>query len=337
MSDAVLTILTDAFGDGKKTTRDNYIFHCPVCQHRKPKLEIGIESHKWHCWVCNNGGHNLYSLIKWSRVGSKYLDEIGKIVGHRRYYVYTASEDVPVLELPSDYKPLWIPDESNPFWKLAIKYVSKRGLTPMDVLKYRIGYCDSGVYDKMLIIPNYNPRGELTYFVTRAYMETVGPKFKNPDVPKDVIGFDWTINWSEPIVIVESALDAMTVRRNAVPLFGKSMSDALRDKVLHERLDTVYICLDADAIVDAINHISFFLNNGIGVYLTRLPEGEDPSSLGFDRVWECIEKSEFVTTDSLFKLRVEDHLYGGGKTYLPHRRRSLSSVSKTQRVSGSFR
>ena len=337
MSDSVLAILTDAFGDGKKTTRDNYIFHCPVCQHRKPKLEIGTETHKWHCWVCNHGGHNLYSLVKWTRVGSKYLDEISKVAGHRRNYVFTDVEDVPGIDLPSEYKPLWIPNDSNPFWKLALRYISKRGLTPLDVLKYRIGYCESGEYDKMLIIPNYSSTGELTYFSTRAYMETVGPKFKNPQVSKNVIGFDWTINWDEPIVIVESAFDAMTVRRNAVPLFGKAMSDALREKVLHERLDAVYICLDADAITDAINHVKFFLDNGIGVYLTRLPDGEDPSSLGFNRVWECIDESEFVTSDTLFKLRVEDHLYGGGKTHLPHRRHTYSSLSKAYRVSGSFR
>lgn len=336
MQEKLLSILTNAFGPGKQTTKDNYIFYCPVCQHRKPKLEIGVATHKWHCWVCNKGGLSLYSLLKWSRVNSKYLDELSQLVGKlKRPVSIKEKEQVSDCVLPKEYKPLWEPIDSY-FWRAAMRYLAGRGLTPMDIIKYHIGYCDAGEYENMLVIPSYSSTGQLTYFVTRAFLET-GPKFKNPPVPKNVIGFESTINWSEPVILVESALDAMTIRRNAIPLFGKSIPDMLRDRILHERVDTVYLCLDADAVSDAINHVQFFLDNGIGVYMTTIPEGHDPNSMGHEKIWQCIEKSEFVDSEKLFKLRVGDHLYGGGKTNLPHRRRSRSTTSATSRVSGSFR
>lgn len=325
----MLSILTNAFGDGKKTTRDNYIFYCPVCQHRKPKLEVGIESHKWHCWVCNRGGHSIFSLFKWAKIGSTKLDELRRIVPARRVSV---DIDTAQVELPLEYKPLWIDNHGDRLWRLAIQYLASRRVTPLDILKYRIGYCDSGEYRYMLIIPTYNDFGELVYYTTRTFIDGAGPKFKNPRAPRNIIGFESHINWNEPVILVESAFDAITVRRNAIPLFGKSISEALKVRVVNERVDTVYLCLDSDAIHDAINHIQFFLDSGILVYLVRIPIGHDPNSLGYTGIWDCINSAELVDSDRLFKLIVEDHLYGSGKTNLPYRRYSYSSPKSASRV-----
>ena len=48
--------------------------------------------------------------------------------------------------------------------------------------------------------------GKLNYFVGRDfYASTL--KYKNPPIPKDVIGFDLYVNWSLPIILVEGVFD----------------------------------------------------------------------------------------------------------------------------------
>ena len=36
------------------------------------------------------------------------------------------------------------------------------------------------------------------------------------------------INWEEPIILVEGVFDAMAVKRNVIPLFGKLVLDKLK-------------------------------------------------------------------------------------------------------------
>jgi type I restriction enzyme M protein len=44
------------------------------------------------------------------------------------------------------------------------------------------------------------------------------------------------INWSLPLVLVEGSFDAIAVRRNAIPLFGKTISEDLRKKIIENNL-----------------------------------------------------------------------------------------------------
>jgi hypothetical protein len=41
---------------------------------------------------------------------------------------------------------------------------------------------------------------------------------------KNIIGFENMINWNVPIVLCEGAFDAIAIKRNAIPLFGKNIS-----------------------------------------------------------------------------------------------------------------
>ena len=39
-------------------------FHCPFCNHHKKKLQVNFDTQKWHCWVCNSGGHKIGILLR---------------------------------------------------------------------------------------------------------------------------------------------------------------------------------------------------------------------------------------------------------------------------------
>ena len=74
-------------------------------------------------------------------------------------------------------------------------------------------------------------------------------KHKNPQVSKDIVGFELHINWNYPVCLVEGAVDAIAIKRNAIPLFGKTIPDQLKHRIIENNVKTIYICLDKDARV----------------------------------------------------------------------------------------
>ena len=66
MSQLVINILDKALkskGQPLKKTNE-YMWWSPFISHHKPKLQVNIQTGKWHCWVSNMGGHNLFQLFK---------------------------------------------------------------------------------------------------------------------------------------------------------------------------------------------------------------------------------------------------------------------------------
>ena len=126
-------------------------------------------------------------------------------------------------------------------------------------------------------------------FTGRRYYDTEY-KHKNPSVSKDIIGFDLHINWDEPITLVEGAFDAIAIRRNAIPLFGKLLSNKLKIKIIEKNVSQVNIALDRDALKEAIRISEYLISNGIDVHFIDLPE-KDPSELGFENIEKLINQS----------------------------------------------
>ncbi len=57
------------------------------------------------------------------------------------------------VELPSEFKSLIEPNNSIEY-KHAISYLKRRNITLDDIMKYNIGYCESGVYSNCIVIPS---------------------------------------------------------------------------------------------------------------------------------------------------------------------------------------
>ena len=65
----LLGLVQSVLGKGNATSKGNYAFHCPLCNHRKPKLEINLvpttkNENPWHCWACDAKGKTIASLFK---------------------------------------------------------------------------------------------------------------------------------------------------------------------------------------------------------------------------------------------------------------------------------
>ena len=286
------------------------MFWSPFISHHKPKLQINVQTQKWHCWVSNQGGHNLFQLFKKLKASKEHFDELVELVGDKKYVKRnTNKEDKKIVRLPNEFKPLW-KDGNSIIRKHAIVYLKNRGITLVDIIRYGMGYCEEGLYANRIIVPSYSSDGELNYFVGRDIYEG-GMKYKNPPVSKDVIGLDLFINWNEPIVLCEGVFDAIAIRRNAIPLFGKTIPKSLMKKIYEKQVKQIYILLDSDAIMDSIKMTDSLMKNGINVYYVNLSE-EDPSDMGFKKVINLIKETKQTSFSDLMRMK----LNGKTKKYM---------------------
>ena len=111
------------------------------------------------------------------------------------------------------------------------------------------------------------------------------------------------INWAEPIVLCEGSFDAIAVKRNAIPLFGKIIQPALQKKIIEERVKNIYICLDADALKNALTIAEKFIGEGLNVYFVELQDA-DASELGFHQITEILENTIILTFERIMELRM---------------------------------
>ena len=279
------------------------MFYSPFVSHYKPKLQVNIVSQKWHCWVSNRGGHSIYSLFKKINADSRYFTELKNLV-----FTPSKSEDNTeskiIVSLPREFLSLWTMNKSL-YRNQAKSFLHKRGITDVDIKKYKIGFCDSGLYEGRIIIPSYDDKGLLNYFVGRSF---VGEKmkYKNPNVSRDIVPFDWYVAWSKPIVLCEGVFDAISIRSNAIPMLSKKPSKNLLRKIFEKNVKTIYIALDDDAKKDAYDMSEFFRDFGIDCKVVKLPTDKDPNDLGWKKITTLIHSTESAS----FSDSIQAKLYG---------------------------
>jgi len=288
---------------GQKLKKQNeYMYWSPFVSHHKPKLQINIVTGKWHCWVSNAGGHNLFQLFKKLNATQEQFRELRGVVDETSYgYESKEVKKEGKVELPKEFLSL-VYKHPSPVYKNAMMYLQRRGITYEDILKYNIGYCDQGLYTNRVIIPSYSEDGQLNFFVGRDIFESK-MKYRNSPTPKDVVGFELFINWDEPIVLCEGPFDAIAIKRNAIPLFGKTILLNLRRKIIEKKVKQVYISLDRDAFQDSLKMVEEFMKNDIDVYFVNLPE-KDPSDLGFKNVIPLLKETEKMKFSDLMRYKL---------------------------------
>lgn len=288
----LLGSIENLLGKSYKRARDNYAFHCPFCNHRKPKLEINMSTNEdgknfWECWVCQTKGQTIKSLLKQLKTPYEQAQEILKYLPKGSQIEY---KQLSITELPKEYQPLYSASGTSVIANMVKKYLYDRGLTDNDFIKYSIGYATTGEYGGRVIVPSYSGSNQLNYFVARSYDGNYF-KYKNPEASKDIIFFENLINWNAPIILCEGVFDAIAIRRNAIPILGKSISNSLYKKILTSPLTDVYIALDKDARNRAIQIAEQIYNQGKRVFLIELPD-KDPSEMGFRAFTELIQTAE---------------------------------------------
>ena len=289
-----LQLLETVLGKSVKSNRDFHQFACPFCNHHKKKLGVSLGSGMWKCWVCPARGRSVYALFKKLNAPVYLLSQVRNLWHEKEVHVIKAEPQQ--LKLPNEFKPLWV-NSTSIFYRKAKNYLESRGISEQDIVKHHIGYCDSGSYSDMIVFPSYSDTGELKFYSARSYLKEPRLKFSicKGINKNDVVFDDLLINWDEPIILCESKLDAIVIKRNAIPLFGKQLTQRLKQKIVEERPPKIIFCLDGDALADAIRQAGYFVKNGIPVFKSNIPVDDDPNSLGYEKVWEYINDSQEIT------------------------------------------
>ena len=291
---------------GKLRTGNNLQFHCPFCHHRKRKMEVCLdEPYIWHCWTCDAKGKGISRLFNKMNCSAVVKDELKKLNLNEHGDAVKKEVDpsavVPLL-LPESFHSLTYNDDSREY-RQAIQYAKKRKITPFDIIKYNIGFCTTGRYRDRLIFPSYDRNNNLNFFTGRSYYDDVYLKYDNCDASKNIIGFENMVDFNYPIFLCEGPLDAISLRRNAIPLYGKTMSKALKIAVIESSVPLVYIVLDDDAVDGALRIADFLSGYGKVAKLVNL-QGKDPNVLGFVKSIEQSRNTENLDFAANIRLKL---------------------------------
>ena len=302
----LVTLVNSVLGSGKPTARNNYAYHCPFCHHHKPKMEVNLTENRegknpWHCWACDVRGTTIYSLFKQLKAEAGKFTELKSLVKTSKSIKET--QVINSVSLPDEYISLSSGDLSSITARHALAYLKKRHISKYDILKYNIGYCKSGLYNNMIIIPTYDTDGRLNYFTARSFEKEPYIKYRNPSASRDIIPNEHLINWNIPIILCEGLFDAIAIKRNAIPLLGKNIQSSLMKKIVTSLVDKIYIALDKDAIKQALRFCEMLLAEGKEVYLVNLQD-KDPSEMGFENFTKLIQKTVPLTYYDLMEQKL---------------------------------
>ena len=297
-----LKILKDIFGYCHKSGEE-FLFLCKKCGHDKRKLSINIEKNVFKCWICDYRGNNVTRLVK--RYGS-FLQkqeweglvstlDLDVSIEEMLFGKEEEVEEETILSLPKEF--ISLANKSVPLSAVsAKKYLSSRGVSKKDILKWKIGYCSKGEYKDRIIIPSFNEEGRINYFIARAYGKA-WPPYKNPNVSKDIIFNQLYADFKNDLVLVEGVFDAINAE-NAIPILGSSLRE---DSKLFQEIvkwdTTVYVALDPDAEKKAMNLIKKLLLYGVEVYKVDVSGYSDVGEMTKEQFEKRKKEAKLITND----------------------------------------
>jgi len=160
-----------------------------------------------------------------------------------------------------------------------LKYLHQRGLLASTIYKYNIGCCLSGRYYGRVVIPSYDLRGNVNYFIGRAIHDNHEPTYLNAYSDKNKIIFNEKNLHANTntIIITEGVFDMMAIdqvfgdRFGYTAMLGKFISDRLLD-VVADQQPKIYLCIDNDAWIQSKKIAEKLQLYGAEVYIAHPPK-----------------------------------------------------------------
>jgi DNA primase len=282
--EAVVDLISSFLGEPKKIyeNRSQVSWNCPICDDNKNKgnLEVNIEKSVFHCWSCGDseGTHGPLGKL-FDKYGNKKQKKLYNVL--KPETVVKREKKKKTLKLPEGFTLFKDSSHVYPVRRQAMNYLKNRGITDEMIEKYGIGFCDKGDHAGRIVIPSYDKKGKLNYYIARSWNPMSRAKYKNPIAEKDkIIFWENLIDWNKDIFLVEGAFDGLFLD-NSIPMLGKHMSELLFETIYMNAKGNITICLDADAWENAVK-LYHELNGGDlwgKIKLVKLPEDKDIADL----------------------------------------------------------
>jgi DNA primase len=283
-AEILVELLREILGDEKQhyESKGQIAFDCPVCDEDRHKgnLEVNYHNHVYKCWSCGDVNNTKGPL-------GKLFDSFGNRKQKKIYKVLQPEDDkpkerkIPKLKLPESFTLFKDANPIYPIRRQAHNYLKQRGIGDDLIEKYGIGFCDNGSHKGRIVVPSYDSKGGLNYYIARSWDPNTRAKYKNPEAEKDKIIFNESlINWEDDIFLVEGVFDGFFLP-NSIPMLGKHMSGLLFDSLYNKSKGVVTIALDGDAWKDAVRLYEEL--NGGDLYgrlkIVKLPTDKDVCDL----------------------------------------------------------
>ena len=305
-----LNLLSNILGSFYKTN-DEYLFHCPKCEHHKKKLSLNLEKDAFKCWVCDYHGRSIKRLVR--RYGQysqkkEWLQLTNQVEISSFSSDLFATEEQEILkqrvDLPSEFVSL--ANKNLSVGSLAARrYLRDRNITRQDIIRWKIGYCSDGKYANRIVVPSFNLDGNCDFFTARTYVND-WKKYINPPVGRDIIFNELYIDWEEDLVIVEGPFDAIVAGPNSVPLLGSTMREnsKLFQKIIQHDT-TIYIALDPDAERKSMGLIKKLLQYDIEVNKIDIKGHSDIGEMSKEQ-FNVFKENAVVMGETNYLLRMID-------------------------------
>jgi DNA primase len=283
-NESLVELLEDVLGDHglHYPNRGQISFNCPVCDDDRNKfnLEVNYFNNVYKCWSCGDSEGTHGSLGKlFDKYGNKKHKKLYNIL--KPETVQVREKKAPKVQLPKEYKLFKDVNPRYPVRQQAINYLYNRGISDYMIEKYQIGFCDSGSHSGRIIIPSYDLKGELNYYIGRSWDPYTKAKYRNPEAEKEkIIFWESLIDWDKDIYLVEGAFDGVFLE-NSIPMLGKHMSELLFETIYNKSKGDIIICLDEDAWTNAVK-LYHELNGGMlwgRIKIVKLPKDKDVCDL----------------------------------------------------------
>ena len=316
------SIIENVFGEVQGLMQSEQVqVNCPMCMERdglyepdgKFNLEINTGRRVFRCWKCDEP--------RFSGSLGRLIRMFGNDADYEMYKSYAGSfNDYDYEEDEKEYVAVKLPEEMILFSQMeagnlehfeAYNYmVNDRKISREIILKYRLGFCTTGKYEKRIIIPSYDTNGEVNYFVGRTYDPKMEKKKKydNPKSDKDRIIFnEGLVNWDSTVYLVEGAFEWLSFPVNIIPMLGKTISTTLYLKLKEMKPDVV-VLLDPDAYKSSIDLYyklhTLYVDCEERVRIVKLPTMDDLDNLrkkfGIDEVIKSLRGARGLTVDDYF-------------------------------------
>jgi DNA primase len=169
--------------------------------------------------------------------------------------------------LPANFKLFFFDDSTKIAETKALKYLYARGFDDETIKNNFLGYVgiDGSKYENSIIIPFFNEKYEIAYFISRKFNKSSSIRYVNLETAdgfysrNDVIFNQFGFDTAETLILCEGAFNAMTynmilqdTKVQAVATNGTKVSGAIIDRILHRAgLHRIIFAFDykTDAVV----------------------------------------------------------------------------------------
>jgi DNA primase len=296
-------IVTDILGSYHQKGEE-FLYHCPYCNHHKKKMSINFSKNVAKCWTCDSRHKNIYRIVR--KFGTyqqrqKYLELQGRLDLNEFEDLFKELNNVEEkqkIDLPEEFISLCnkdLPMDSTD----AFRYLSSRGIGRREILKWKIGYCKEGRYGGRIIIPSIDSDGDCNYFIARSYVGHQR-RYLNPPTDRDIVFNELNIDWDEPIILVEGVFDAIAAGENAIPILGSTLREKSRLFQAIAIHDTpVYMALDKDAEKKAEWIIKSLLKYDLEVFKIPIDDA-DVGEMGSEEFKERLLSARQIQNEMYF-------------------------------------